>query len=312
LGLLPLDRAYVVWVSLSVVLLGVSLFLIMFLDWQPASKHYVLPLVAGLVVFRPAWVTLRNGQVSALLLFVLCLVILCWEERRWRLGGLWLALLGLRPTLGLPLLGLVSVWLIARRHWQALGGLALGGVLLLLVAQLQNPRWVAAVLDIGSTKLGETFGYSPTLWGLAGLLCGHVRGCTVMVGGGLVTALFVGAGVFLVNSGPALRPVQLFCLCIPLALVAMPYGWAYDQVLLIMPLAHVTMQLARRGGRYLGTALIFFSVDVLAILLLVVAIARDEDTLSALVPLLVFGLVAWVWRLTARPAASPLGLAARA
>ena len=305
LGLLPLDRAYIVWMALSAVLLAVSLFLIMFLDWHPAAKHYVLPLAAGLVLFRPVWVTLRNGQVSGLLLFVVGLVVICWEERRWWLGGLLLALVGLKPTLGLPLLSLVTVWLVAQGHWRALGGLILGGGLLLLVAQIQNPRWIVALFGIGSNKLALTFGYSPTLWGLTGTLCGHVQECS-LIGGGLAVVLLVGLGVFLGHARRAIRPVQMFSLYVPLALLIMPYGWAYDQVLLVIPLVYVTLQLAYSGFKYLGTALVFICVDILAIMLLLAAVSTGEDTLSAAIPLVVFGLAVWAWRVSARRSAPSL------
>ena len=305
LGLLPLDQAYIVWMAFSAVMLGVTLCLIVFLDWRPATKHYLFPLIAGLVLFRPVWVTLRNGQVSGLMLFDVRLVVICWEERRSWLGGLLLALLGLKPTLGLPLLILVTVWLVVRRHWRAVGGLVLGGGLLLLVAQIQNPRWIMALLGIGSNKLAVTIGYSPTLWGLAGTLCGHLPGCS-LIGGGLAVALLVGLAIFLAYARPARQPMQMFCLYIPLALLIMPYDWAYDQVLLVIPLVYATMQFAYGGFKYLGTALVFICVDILAIMLLLAAVSTGEDTLSAAIPLAVFCLAVWAWRVSVRTSAPSL------
>jgi hypothetical protein len=77
----------------------------------------------------------------------------------------------------------------------------------------------------------------------------------------------------------------------------MPYGWAYDQVLLIVPLALVTLAAARMGFPYLAGALLFIAVDVLAIGLLLLATSTGEDTWSALVPLTAWGLMMWAWRL---------------
>ena len=104
---------------------------------------------------------------------------------------------------------------------------------------------------------------------------------------------------------PALRrlsPLLLaLSLSLPAALLVMPYGWAYDQVLLLVPLAVATLAAARAGFPYLVSALLFLAVDLLAIVLLLLAAAAGEDTWSALVPLVVWVLVLWAARRSARP-----------
>src|ERR1700687_3685239 len=73
LGLLRLDLAYIVWIAGSLVLIVVALFMILFRENDARLKHYVVPLVAGLLVFRPVWVTLRDGQLGGPMLFLLVL-----------------------------------------------------------------------------------------------------------------------------------------------------------------------------------------------------------------------------------------------
>lgn len=299
LGLLPLDRAYIVWISLALVLMVTAVMLVLLLDWQPRSKHYVVPLLIGLLLFRPVWVSLRNGQLGGLLVFVVALAACCWEQRRWLAGGLVLALLALKPTFGFPVLGLGLLWLAARRQWAGAAGIAVSGAALLLIAQLQNAQWLSRFLGVGQAKLGETFGYSPTLWGLAGAACGHTLTCTLAAGGLLAGGLLLATGFVLTASRARPGPLLALSLSLPAALLVMPYGWAYDQALLLVPLAVATLAAARAGFPYLVSALLFFAVDLLAIALLLLAAATGEDTWSALVPLVVWVLALWAAR---RPA----------
>ena len=120
IGLLRLDVAYIVWIAASLVLMVVALFMIVFREDDARLKHYVLPLVAGLLVFRPVWVTLRDGQLGGPMLFLLALSACLWEERRWLAGGLVAGLIVLKPTLGLPILAFVLLWLVSERRWRAL------------------------------------------------------------------------------------------------------------------------------------------------------------------------------------------------
>jgi hypothetical protein len=296
LGWLPLDRAYITWVSLTAVLLMMAVALLLLRDWQPHLRHFVFPLLAGVALFRPAWVTLRNGQLGGLLLFVAVLAACRWEQRRWVAGGALLGLLALKPTIGFPVLGLAGLWLLARREWRAMLGVGLTGIGLVLIAQLQNPNWLARFLSVGQAKLGETFGYSPTLWGVAGSVCGHAPGCTVGLGAALAAGLVALSAWMLAARRDRLSPLEVLGLSLPTALLVMPYGWAYDQVLLVLPLTLATLALARSRAPYLVSALLFFAVDVLAIGLLLLAARTGEDTWSALVPLAAWGLMVWVAR----------------
>ena len=181
-GLLPLDKAYVLWIVLSqfMILFAVMLLLIR-ANWQ-GHKQYLLPILAGVFLFRPVIVTLINGQLGALFLLILVILIILWENQHWLYGGLLLPVLVLKPSLGLFIGGLLGVWLIFQMKWKALVGVIVSSLGLCLVGWLYNPNWIQDFLRIRSGKLEQTFGYSPTIWGISGQLCSSKIRCTVTVG----------------------------------------------------------------------------------------------------------------------------------
>jgi len=76
-------------------------------------------------------------------------------------------------------------------------------------------------------------------------------------------------------------------------LLITPYLWAYDQILLILPLAVVVMGMAESGIGYLRAALIPLGISVLALGLLFLAGSFGSDVWSAVVPLAILALVVW-------------------
>jgi hypothetical protein len=310
LGLLRLDLAYIVWIAASLVLMVVALFQILFREDDARLKHYILPLVAGLLLFRPALVTLRDGQLGGPILFLMVLSACLWEERRWLAGGLLVGIIVLKPTLGLPILGFILLWLLTERRWRALAGIGTTCILLLLLGLARDPRWVGEFLAIGQTKLAGTFGYAPSLWGIAGAICQHGASCSTWLGGLLAGTLSLGAGGLLLAGRGRYHPLQVMALAATVGLLVTPYIWAYDQVLLVLPIALVTLHLMRRGTSYLVGALFFLALDIAALMLLVLATQSGEDVWSALVPAAV-GL-ALLWSMSSIPvlkraALSPAG-----
>ncbi len=309
LGLLSLDAAHVVWLAVSVVLMIVALFMVV-LRWPvPRFKHYVLPLLAGLGLFRPVWVVMHNGQLSAWLLFVAVVAAMWWDEGRWLRGGLALSLLALKPSLGLPVLGLAGLWLLAARRWRALAGLAAGLAGLYLLGALRDPAWVSKFLDSSRAMLSDTFGYAPSLWGVGGALCGHDLTCTTWLGAALAGALALGAAAYLFVRPARHDPLHVVAVAVVAALLVTPYIWAYDQLLLLLPIAAFLGELMGRGRIYLVNALAFLALDIGAIALLFVAVQTGQDIWSALVPLAVGAALVWP-RL--RQSVAPTALARRA
>ncbi|NMB87352.1 MAG: DUF2029 domain-containing protein [Chloroflexi bacterium] len=284
LGLLPLKAAYILWVTLSQVAVVVSILLLAGLERGRPRAPLVFPLLLGAFVLRPTLVTLRNGQLGAFLLLAACLAIYLWSRGAWFQGALALACLLLKPTLGGPVIALALVWLLARRQSNAIAGLAACALAFFLLGALRDPGWAGQFLAFGGQKLNSTFGYSPTLWGLSSLACGANAACTWAAGGLTSLACLVGtAAVLLARKG--LSPWSALGLILATALLATPYVWGYDQVLLLAPIAWITATLYRRGEAYLLTAVIPLSFAILSLGLLYLATRFNKDAWSALLPL---------------------------
>ena len=288
-GLLSLRTAAVIWLVITQSAILGSILLLSRL-WQKRSLDYLLPFIFGVLIFRSYIVTLTLGQLGGVILLLLTAVTLMWEEKKWFWGGLLFSLLALKPSLGFPLIGLASLWFLKKRIWPHFMGMAAGGALMLATGWLIDPDWISKFLAIGSTKVAETFGYHPTLWGMAGFLCGRNATCTYSAGG-FVSVLILLLFFWLINqSRYSLTAGRVLSASIIFTLLLTPYLWVYDQILLIIPLANITQSRIENKLPYLTTALVPIFLGVLSLLLLPIATKIQADTWSVLVPFLLMSL----------------------
>jgi len=280
-GLLSLEHAYVLWVFLSLwlILLAAAL-LLRRANWQ-AHRKYVLPILAGIFLFRPVILTLFHGQLGALFLLILVLMIMLWENEQWFLGGLLLPLLALKPSFGLLIGVLLGVWLILQQKWTALGGAVAASLGLCVLGWLYNPSWISEFIAIGSGKLGKTFGYSPTVWGVSGQLCSQAKECTMIVGGVLCGLFLITFLYFNFQTSGNRSPALIMSLAIPIALLVTPYGWAYDQILLIIPIVVISIAMIARKFPYIIPAILFLLISLLALAFVLIAMKIEYDMWSA-------------------------------
>jgi hypothetical protein len=274
-----------------------SLAILLTLETNPRRQLFFIPLFAGIVLFRPTILTLTQGQVSGLFLFALVWIAFLWEKGKWFWGGFLLGLLSLKPNLGFIVIFLVAIWLLRNKNWPALYGTLACGIFVLLAGLIDNPGWVAQYLHIGANKLTETFGGSPTVWGL-GALIGHNQIATTLVVGSLAGLMLLFGFFRLSLSGrAALRPVSVLALAVCVTLLVTPYTWTYDQLLVVLPLTALILTMDRMGLRFPLTASLFIGIDVLVVILLYFDSLLEVEILNVLIPLLVYGLcLRWLSR----------------
>jgi hypothetical protein len=299
LGLLSFHTAYIVWVTLLQYMILAALTMLLSTFANPRTKLFFLPLLAGVILFRPTTLTLFQGQVSGLFLLIFVLASISWKKEKWALGGFLLGLTALKPNLGAPILILLGIWLLARKHWTGLLGMAGAGIVLLVTGLLYDPGWIGEYWRVGNNKLAETFGGSPTVWGL-GALIGHNNLAGTLVVGGIGGLLLV-LGFFWLVLRPRqdLQPAALIGLAITVTLLITPYTWTYDQLLLLLPITVVTLSLDQLKQGFLVSASLFIAIDIIAVLILIFDFMLKIEILNFLIPMLVFGLGAWV--MTRRP-----------
>lgn len=207
--------------------------------------------------------------------------MMLWENQQWFLGGLLLPLLALKPSFGLLIGVLLGLWLILQQKWTALVGALAASLGLCVLGWLYNPSWISEFIAIGSGKLGKTFGYSPTVWGVSGQLCSQTRECSMIVGG-VLSGLFLIAFLYFIFQSPGNRnPALVMSLVIPIALLVTPYGWAYDQILLIIPIVVIIIAMIARNFPYIIPAVLFLLISLLALAFVLLAMKIEYDMWSA-------------------------------
>ena len=293
LGLLPLYQSYIAWTALSLGMILVSVYLLIRTESKRHSWLLIACLCAGLILFRPTILTLVNGQLTALLLLVLTGVLYLWNKNKWEWGALLSSVLILKPNLGAPILLLLGLWMVFEKKYKAVLALLLGGVILLVIGWMMNPAWVQEYLAIGGGKVQDTFGFSPTVWGLGSLVCDFRSPCSPLVGGaGALLLLLAITGLYI--RGRLRTPSTVIALVITTGLLVTPYSWSYDQLLLVIPIMTTALALVDRGKGFLFAALLFPGMALLSLIVLIPDDALGIEILNVFIPLVVFLLLAFI------------------
>jgi len=295
IGALPLKEAFITWTFLSATLLLISILLLLRTQNFQRSKHLILPIILANIIFRPTTTTFMGGQLSVWLLFFATLAAICWHREKWFWGGFLISFLTLKPSVGLPLLLITSPWLYARKKFPAFAGIATTGVLFLIIGLIKDPFWIAKYINILTTKLGNEFGTSPTIWGFSAMACGFEKECTTLIGS-IFLLIFLTLNIWLLSKWRFASPILALGHLIAISLLSTLYLWPYDHLLLTIPIIFTMVTLLQKGISYLKVSLIFLMVSLAAIIIRVISVLSllEKETLFGLLPLLVWGLTTWI------------------
>jgi len=293
-AVLPLEPAAWLWMiaSLGAAALGVRALLRAFLPGQA-----VLHAAAGGALFfsQPAFHSLVLGQWSFVLLGATAAVVTglrCRRVARAAAAAVWLA----KPQLFvLAALGLLRDSMArggpGRRSLTIAAGTSAGSVLL---GWVLFPQWlVAFVTHVAPVRLERSASLASALTDLVGP-AGAVAAVLAILA---MTAL---ALAFRAGTDEALA------VWLALSVVGAPYLWSYDHLLLLAPLIIAAGALGRRDRRA-AACLLLAGVAALVLLstaLYGLAVVRQRESFSAVVPLLVYvAIVGSLWPSRARTAA---------
>lgn len=304
LGFLSLYQAFLAWAILSQFMIFWSVVLVSKAYPATLNRHLIPPLFVGIVLFRPTIVTLHNGQLTALLLLAIASTVYFWEKEKWWQGSVFLPILALKPNLGIPIILLLVLYLLRSRQIIALGGAVCSGLILLIAGLAQNPNWIFEFWNVGHTKLSQTFGFSPTVWGVSAFFCRYEQSCTLLYGAVISLFFLIGSAYLITRRQGPFSPTQFASLVITIVLLLTPYTWPYDQLLLLIPILTVMLGLSKLGYPFLPIALLPLILDAVAFVLLGVSVRLEREYWNAIIPLLTFILLIWYLSIT-KPAPFP-------
>jgi hypothetical protein len=292
LSLLTTQMAGAVWMTIcEVALLAGVILTVQALRWRD-HRRYLLWILAGLVLFRPIFSAIANGQLAPALFFLLAAAFYLYRRGYPLVAGMLLALQITKPNLTVLFVPLVGLILLVRRDWRALSGLVAGGLGLLAASWIVLPGWIFQWL--AAAEKGRVASITPTAWGLVHDLVGEVH--WTALAGAVVAAIILGTVVVIWRQK---NDDWLFSLGLALGVSAFatPYLWAYEQLVLFFP-AMVGLFWGVRSGRWRRSVWIGAWLIVmvgLSWVLVFVATSRGIDTWSAFVTLGVMSyfLVAW-------------------
>jgi hypothetical protein len=281
LGLLPLKEAYFGWQIFSQFVLAVAALLVLRSSGAAHPGRLWFPLVLGLLFFGPVYLTLQIGALGAFTLGTLTAAILALDGRRELIGGALLSLLLLKPSQGLPIVLLCGIWLLSHRSWNAILGIAMGSVALLLVGILLDPAWPVAFAGSSQGLMTRNLGLQSTVFSLASHVCVAGVHCTWILGGAAAFGLGAATLAYLWRRRPRVTHLEAFSLIVPISFVTAVYGWSYDQILYVIPIAWVAGRLARRRRGYAAAGAFVLTTVLVSLVALGTHAYTGIDVLSS-------------------------------
>jgi hypothetical protein len=294
LSVLPLSSAASVWIALSQLMILASLYLSIISSGFIRWRRYLVFLLLGVVMFRPAMIVVDNGQLDALLLLLLSFSIWLQSKERWFLAGFVLGFFALKPSLAISFFLVYGLWLLITKHWKMMIGLLTGAIVVLASFLLFNVDWLLAWLNTGSSKLPINAPYTLSIWGLSALLSG---GSTqwFIYGGIAALVIFIVTFILLYKSPWPSEGITLVSL-IPLALLLAPSIWSYGQIYLLIPIVFILAGLDRLNASFVFVGSFFILFDMLALALLFIATQVGHDIWSVLLSVFAMITLVLVWQ----------------
>jgi len=265
------------WLAFSLILLGATIGIMMLaFRKKPLPLAEFTLLALGAFTLRGGLVTLNNGQITYLMLFILALALFLAARQRQFWFGFALAFVILKPNPFILFVPLVAVWLIHRRRWRAIGGTATGGLTLLAVSWAILPGWLFEWLDVRDKA--EVSFITPTVWGLGFELAGS---WWLPVGLALAVGVTAVLGWYVLTR-PHVNEAELLSLAVAGSLLVTPYAWDYEHLLLLLPAILLFLTMRRR---WLAIVVWLGLTQFLPWVMYWIAEQKQLSTMSFLIPL---------------------------
>ena len=237
LGWIPFETAVHIWVFFNTTIIGLSVWMIWeMLGGGQDEKGFTI-LLAATYWFSSTLLLIQIGQISSLLLLALVLFVYFVQRKLYVWAGVVLIPLTFKPHIAFLVLLTIGIWVLAKRRW----GLILGSLAVafasLVLASLISPNWINDYMRVLSNLPIKTHSTS-TIGSLVEMLTG--------------VPWFKYIGVLLLPSAFYFaRKVETWGWITTLnfiLLLTLPfsfYGYSFDQVVFLLPVAELIAWLRR-------------------------------------------------------------------
>ncbi len=283
-ALLPVELAAPLWFVTQATLATGAIIALALVLVRETFRRDLPVLVAVGASSQPAWLLAAGGNLGGYLLAIAAASTALVLRERPFLAGAVLGFLVVKPH---PLLIAVPLMLLGLPRATAarvVGGAAVVGGAIVLASVLIQPGWIAEYL-VPLGRIGGAPVRRSTVFGLVGPELGPLTW--------VVVALIL--GTFVVWELRRVRRTELLvAAAIPVSLFCVPYGWSYDQLLLLVTATVIVAIVARATtrARFVVVATLAIVLVPLTWTLYGIAFQRGEESWTAVVPVAMLGLLA--------------------
>lgn len=241
LGFLPFKIASVIWLWLNLVLIGISVLFVSGLTSQTGKERFLIWVFIGCIIFGPTLSLIVIGQVSTIILISLLGCLYFMKKNRYDLAGAVLLMAVIKPHIVYFVFPLLSWHALRLRKWQFFAGMFLAGLISIFIIILFFPRWPTAYVALLG-KMHISAWYTSTLWSLLDVV--------------FQRPIFHWGGLFLLPlifwfelHFEHLGDLTVLNLSLLLSIAFAPYGYLFDQIVLLPALVQLLAWLVSKEIR---------------------------------------------------------------
>ena len=302
LGFFSMQAAYTIWQVFTLLSFALTIYLLLKHQQRNAQLSLFLLIFFFLLFWGPLYLTTHAGTISILPVLILLATILLLEKDQPLWAGIVLAFTMLKPPQGLSILLLAGIWFLAKRNWKAIAGVAIGGLLILVVGLIQDPQWIQKFLGAGDAVMDRTLGVHSNVWAFAYLGCDGASPCSNILGGVLSASLLGVAALLLWRNQAQWSAWEAMNLIIPVGFVSTIYLWAYDQLPYVIPIVWIVGTLVQKQRSILLAFFFLILLDLASIFALVQQAFTEKDLWSLSTTILVLAFLFIAHRMKPKPA----------
>ena len=254
----PISR--LIWFILSIAMILMATNWAWTLLGGSNQKRWLASVIA--FTFFPTILVLRIGQIGPVLLLGIVGFLHFEHKKRYWLAGAFAALLAIKPHLLSLVCIYILAWSIGRRRWGIFGG---GGIVMLsatLAAMMFNSHVITQYLSATMADSPLVW-MTPTFGSLLRRLFGFERKWLVFIP--MVAGIFW-LGLYGLRHRADWLWVDRIPLLLLVSVVTAPFGWSFDQVVLIPVLLQVMIQLFAASRRRIvyGAIIPYLAINIAA------------------------------------------------